>query len=65
MCNGIGINIVKGNKDIKAVYKLLYIKAYYIKRSYIHIGYSLHNFDTTNYLMIGVGVNIGRKNNTL
>ena len=62
---GIGTNILKGDSDLRSVYQLLYLKAYYIKRSYIHIGYSLHNFDTPNFLMLGVGVTLGKRNNTL
>ncbi len=61
---GIGTNFL-GVRDMKSVYQLLYLKAYYVKRSYIHVGYSLHNFDTPNYLMIGVGFTFGKPNTVL
>lgn len=52
---GIGANIVHGGGDLAGLYQILALKVEVTKNSFIHIGYNLQNFQTPNYLMLGIG----------
>ena len=52
---GIGANVLHGEGDLDALYQMLYLKINATRSSYVHIGYSLQNFQDPNFLMLGVG----------
>lgn len=52
---GIGSNVVHGGGDLNALYQALYLKINMTRSSFVHIGYSLHDFQDPNFLMLGVG----------
>jgi hypothetical protein len=55
---GLGVNVVHGGGDIKPFYQLLALKTAVTRSAYIHIGYSLQNFNAPNYLMLGLGLRL-------
>lgn len=57
---GIGTNVLHRGKDLKGLYQILALKIKVTRHTFIHIGYNLQNFDTPNYLMLGVGVRLSR-----
>ncbi len=52
---GLGANVLHPGGDLKSFYQLLTLKTEITRNSFIHIGYSLHNFQTPNFLMLGIG----------
>jgi hypothetical protein len=58
---GMGVNILHNGGDMKAFYQILALKIEVTHNSFIHIGYSLHNFDTPNSLMLGIGYRFNNK----
>lgn len=52
---GIGSNVLHGQGDLDALYQMLYLKINTTRSTYLHIGYSLQNFQDPNFLMLGVG----------
>lgn len=57
---GYGVNVL-GEGNLKATYQMLALKAYLTRSTFLHIGYSLHNFQTPNFLMIGIGYRFNNK----
>ena len=56
---GIGHNVVNANtEDLKGFYEILALKIHILRKSYIHIGYSLYDFYYPNNLMLGLGVHL-------
>lgn len=62
---GLGANVLHGGGDLKAFYQVLALKVEVTRSSFIHIGYSLHNFNTPNFLMLGIGFRFNNKYPTL
>ncbi|MDR2917178.1 MAG: acyloxyacyl hydrolase [Tannerella sp.] len=58
---GMGLNMLHGGGDLKAFYQILALKIKVTRNSFIHIGYSLQNFDTPNFLMLGIGLRFNNK----
>lgn len=58
---GMGVNILHNGGDMKAFYQILALKIEVTRSSFIHIGYSLYNFDTPNSLMLGIGYRFNNK----
>ena len=58
---GIGINVLHGGADLNGLYQIVALKIEVTRNSFIHIGYNLQNFNTPNYLMLGVGYRFGNK----
>ena len=58
---GIGSNIVHGGGDLAGLYQMLALKVEVTRNSFIHIGYNLQNFQTPNYLMLGIGYRFNNK----
>lgn len=57
---GVGANIV-GKGDLKGLYQVLALKMKLTRSSFLHIGYNLQNFNTPNYLMLGLGFRFNNK----
>lgn len=57
---GMGANIV-GQGDLKGFYQILALKIGVTRNSFLHIGYNLQNFQTPNYLMLGLGFRFHNK----
>ena len=56
---GIGHNFVNAKTDdLKGFYEILALKINILRKSYIHIGYSLYDFYYPNNLMLGLGVHL-------
>ena len=58
---GLGVNILQSGYDLKTIYQVLALKIKVTQSSFIHIGYSLQNFDTPSFLMLGVGFRFNNK----
>jgi hypothetical protein len=58
---GMGLNMLHGGGDLKAFYQILALKIKLTRNSFIHIGYSLQNFETPNFLMLGIGLRFNNK----
>lgn len=58
---GLGINALHKGGDLKAFYQVVTLKIAATRSSYIHIGYCLKDFQTPNYLMLGVGYRFNNK----
>lgn len=58
---GIGTNVLHGGGDLAGLYQTLALKTEITKNTFIHIGYNLQNFETPNYLMLGVGYRFNNK----
>lgn len=58
---GIGANVLCRGEDMKGLYQIVSLKIKVSRLSFIHIGYNLQNFDTPNYLMLGVGLRLNNK----
>lgn len=58
---GIGANLLHGGGDLKGFYQILALKIKVTRYSFIHIGYNLQNFDTPNYLMLGIGLRLNNQ----
>ncbi len=52
---GLGVNVLHAGGDLNSCYQILALKTEISRNAYIHIGYNLHNFETPNYLMLGIG----------
>lgn len=57
---GIGANVV-GRGDLRGLYQILALKIGVTRNSFLHIGYNLQNFQTPNYLMLGLGFRFHNK----
>jgi hypothetical protein len=58
---GLGVNVFHSGDDMKAFYQILALKIKFTQDSFIHIGYSLQNFNTPNSLMLGIGYRFNNK----
>lgn len=58
---GLGVNVLHGGGDLKALYQVLALKIEVTRNSFLHIGYSLQNFETPNFLMLGIGFRFNNK----
>lgn len=58
---GLGANVLHGGRDLKAFYQMLALKIEVTRSSFIHIGYSLHDFHDPNFLMLGIGFRFNNK----
>lgn len=58
---GLGVNVLHRGGDLKAFYQVLALKTELTRNSFIHIGYSLHNFHEPNFLMLGIGFRFNNK----
>jgi hypothetical protein len=58
---GIGANVLHGGGDLEGFYQILALKIKTSRHSFIHIGYNLQNFDTPNYLMLGLGLRLNNQ----
>lgn len=58
---GIGANVIHGGGDLKGLYQTLALKIEITRNSFLHIGYNLQNFQTPNYLMLGIGYRFNNK----
>lgn len=58
---GLGTNIIHGGGDLESFYQILALKIELTRNSFLHIGYSLHNFHSPNYLMLGIGYRFNNK----
>lgn len=58
---GIGANLLHGGGDLRGLYQILALKVKVTRHSFIHIGYNLQNFDTPNYLMLGLGLRLNNQ----
>lgn len=56
---GVGHNVVNvTTDDLKGFYEILALKIHILRKSYIHIGYSLYDFYYPNNLMLGLGLHL-------
>jgi len=58
---GMGVNVLHKGGDMKAFYQILALKIEVTRNSFIHIGYSLHDFHDPNFLMLGIGFRFNNK----
>jgi hypothetical protein len=58
---GMGVNVLHRRKDLKPFYQILALKIAMTRNLFIHIGYSLQNFNTPNFLMLGIGFRFHNK----
>lgn len=58
---GLGFNVLHKGGDLKSFYQMLTLKIAATRRTFIHIGYCLKDFQTPNYLMLGVGFRFNNK----
>ena len=58
---GLGANVLHGKGDLSAFYQLLALKVDITRNAFLHIGYSLQNFETPNFLMLGFGFRLNNK----
>lgn len=58
---GLGTNVLHGGGDLKAFYQVLALKIEVTRNSFLHIGYSLHDFHDPNFLMLGLGFRLNNK----
>ncbi len=58
---GVGANVLHRGGDMKSVYQILSLKVELLRNSFVHIGYSLHNFREPNFLMLGLGFRLNNK----
>jgi hypothetical protein len=52
---GLGVNVLHSGGDIRNYYQILALKIKVTRNTFLHIGYSLQNFNTPNSLMLGFG----------
>ena len=57
---GGGANVV-GKNDLKVFYQLLALKIALSRMTFLHVGYSLQNFNEPNFLMLGIGFRFNGK----
>ncbi len=53
---GFGANVLHGGGDLKSFYQKLALKIDLTRNTFLHIGYSLREFNAPNFLMLGVGM---------
>lgn len=58
---GMGSNVLHRGGDLEAFYQMLVLKIAVTRSSFLHIGYSLKNFQTPNFLMLGIGYRFNNK----
>ncbi len=58
---GIGANLLHGGGDLNGFYQILALKIKMTRHSFLHVGYNLQNFDTPNYLMLGLGIRLNNQ----
>lgn len=58
---GVGTNVLHGGGHMKSIYQILSLKVELLRSSFLHIGYSLHNFREPNFLMLGLGFRFNDK----
>lgn len=58
---GLGVNVLHKGGDLNFFYQLLALKMELTRNSFLHIGYSIQNFHTPNYLMLGIGFRFHNK----
>ena len=58
---GLGMNVLHKGGDLKAFYQMLTLKIAATRHTFVHIGYCLKDFQTPNYLMLGVGFRFNNK----
>lgn len=58
---GVGTNVLHSGGNMKSVYQILSLKIELSRCSFVHIGYSLHNFSEPNFLMLGLGFRFNNK----
>ncbi|GCB37114.1 acyloxyacyl hydrolase [Bacteroides faecalis] len=57
---GLGTNVL-GRGDLRGLYQMLALKIAITRSSFLHIGYNLQDFQTPNYLMLGLGFRFHNK----
>lgn len=57
---GLGTNIL-GRGDLRGLYQVFALKINVTRSSFLHIGYNLQDFQTPNYLMLGLGFRLNNK----
>lgn len=57
---GLGTNVL-GRGDLRGLYQVFALKIDMTRSSFLHIGYNLQNFQTPNYLMLGLGFRFNNK----
>ena len=57
---GLGSNVL-GRGDLRGLYQVFALKMDITRSSFLHIGYNLQNFQTPNYLMLGLGFRFHNK----
>ena len=59
---GIGHNFINaGSAHFKGFYEILALKIAFSQKMFLHIGYSLYDFQFPNNLMLGVGYRFGAR----
>ena len=58
---GLGFNILHRGGDLKSFYQMLTLKIGVTHNTFVHVGYCLKDFQTPNYLMLGVGFRFNNK----
>lgn len=62
---GIGANFINSRGDLSGLYQVLALKVDLVHNAFLHIGYTLHDMKTPNYLMLGLGYRFGCKRERL
>ena len=57
---GLGTNVL-GRGDLRGLYQVFALKIDVTRSSFLHIGYNLQDFQTPNYLMLGLGFRFNNK----
>ena len=55
---GLGRNIIGAHGDLNRWYQVLALKIAVLPRTFVHIGYTLQDFEYPNHLMLGVGYSL-------
>ena len=58
---GLGFNVLHKGGDLKSFYQMLTLKVGVTRNTFVHVGYCLKDFQTPNYLMLGVGFRFNNK----
>ncbi|MCD8236303.1 MAG: acyloxyacyl hydrolase [Prevotellaceae bacterium] len=58
---GVGTNVINSKGDMSGVYQVLALKIDLFRDTFLHIGYTLHDLKTPNYLMLGLGYRFGHR----
>lgn len=58
---GVGTNVINSKGDMSGIYQVLALKIDLFHDTFLHIGYTLHNLKTPNYLMLGLGYRFGNR----